>query len=119
MVTLLPDPDSPNRQSTSPGLTVKLTPLITETELSRVTNRTVRSSTSTSGAYSAPRPTGGSSAAGLAELGATGATGGGYSRAKVSATMATPPSGGVDRVDVAGAGNTGMASNSVSAVRLE
>src|ERR1700676_4820162 len=51
-VTLLPDPDSPRMQSTSPGLTENVTPLTAWTVDSRVTKRTVRSLTSTRGALS-------------------------------------------------------------------
>ena len=45
-VTLLPEPDSPRMHSTSPGCTLKLTPLTACTVASRVTNRTLSSSTS-------------------------------------------------------------------------
>src|SRR6516162_7482025 len=45
-VTLLPEPDSPRMHSTSPGCTVKLTPLTACTVASRLTNRTLRFSTS-------------------------------------------------------------------------
>src|SRR6516162_11840135 len=61
IVTVLPEPDSPIRHSTSPRLSSNDTPFTAHTVSSRLTNLTCRSSTWTSG--SLPPPGGGRSTA--------------------------------------------------------
>jgi hypothetical protein len=65
-VTLLPEPDSPRMQSTSPASSVKLTPLTAWTVPSRPTKRTARSSQRTSRSASREAAAGQPVAAGLA-----------------------------------------------------
>src|SRR5712691_2128716 len=67
-VTLLPEPDSPRMQSTSPASSVKLTPLTAWTVPSRPTKRTARSSQRTSGSAARTAAAGGPVAAGMAVM---------------------------------------------------